>query len=349
MVVYISLFCAPVRLHVLHTAIPTMYCITIILYAQPINEHLILCADCKAVVTVHPAFDIETLDVGDYKYLRKAIQNATKNKKTNPHRVMKTLYHHTYHRVVNITANYGAQCFRDIMVVAKTSIQLGLVKSDIMALSTADTVADVLEVLHDDEDWKDTRLLEEIVNYLPEDARVVAVSLLDRYNSYLKVFEEELPVHELPTSEAAVPEGTRTRVEITVAKKITEYTSNDCKVMLHELLHICWQCPHDEDIVDVNSGSTTVVFLIDKAFTENIIQYSLTANSLWAFQELRVTRVRIGAFELNVVQLLTQHFKEALRGGLIGGMDFVGAIKVCGGCELLILLFASLCNVPCML
>ena len=149
-------------------------------------------------------------------------------------------------------------------------------------------------------------------------------------------------MQELPTSDVAVPEGTRARVEITVAKKITEYTSKDCKVMLHMLLHICWQCPYDEDIVGFKPGSTTVVFLIDK----NIIQYSLTANSLWAFQELRVTRVRVGAFELNVVQLLTLHFKEALRSGLTSGMDFVGATKVCGSCELLILLFASPCNVP---
>ena len=86
----------------------------------------------------------------------------------------------------------------------------------VSALDTADTVADVL---HDDEDWKGTGLLEEIVNYLPEDARAVAVSLLDRYNSYLKVFEEELPVQELPKSDVAVPEGTRARVEITVAKR----------------------------------------------------------------------------------------------------------------------------------
>ena len=300
-----------------------------IVCTAPINEHLIFCTDCKAVVTVHPAYNVETLEEGDYKYLRKAIQNARKNKKANPHMVMKTLYHHTYHRVVNITANYGAQRFRDIMVVARTAIRLRLAKGDIMALDKANTVADVLDVLHDDKDWKDTGLLEEIVNYLPGDARAVAVSLLDRYNSYLKVFEEELPVQDLPTSDVAVPEGTRARVEITVDKKITEYTSKDCIVMLHMLLHICWQCPHDEDIVDVNSGSITVVFLIDKAFTENIIQYSLTSNSLWAFQELRVTRIRVGAFELNVVQLLTQHFKEALYSGLTGVMDFVGATKVC--------------------
>ena len=119
-----------------------------------------------------------------------------------------------------------------------------------------------------------------------------------------------------------------------VAKKITGYAAKDCQEMLHELLHICWHCPRDEDIVDVKPGSTTVVLLIDKAF---IIQYSATASSLWAYQEFRVTRVRVGAFELNVVQLLTQHFKEALRSGLTGGMDFVGATKVCGSCELLVL------------
>ena len=284
-------------------------------------------------MTVDPAYDVETLEERDYKYLRKAIQNARKKKKTNPHMVMKALYHNTYHRVVNITADYEAQRFRDIMVVARTAMRFELVKGDARALNNADTVADVLNAL--DEDWKDTGLLEQIVNYLPEDARVVAVGLLDRYYSYLKVFEEELPVQELPTSDAAVPEGTRARVEITVAKKITEYTFKDCKEMLQELLHICWHCPHDEDIVDVKPSSTTVVFLIDKAFTKIIIQYSATARSLWAFQEFRVTRVRVGAFELNVVQLLTQQFKEALCSGLTGGMDFVGAKKVCGSCELL--------------
>ena len=39
--------------------------------------------------SIDPAYDVETLEEGDYKYLRKAIQNARKNKKTNPHRVMK--------------------------------------------------------------------------------------------------------------------------------------------------------------------------------------------------------------------------------------------------------------------
>ena len=132
-------------------------------------------------MTVDPAYDVETLEKRDYECLRKAIQNARKNKKPDPDRVMKTLYHHTYHRVVSITANYGAQRFGDIMVVAKKAIKLRLVEGDIRALDTADTVAGVLGAL--DEDFKDTGLLKEIVNYLPENAKAVAASLLDRYNS----------------------------------------------------------------------------------------------------------------------------------------------------------------------
>ena len=82
----------------------------------------------------------------------------------------------------------------------------------------------------------------------------------------------------------------------------------------------------------IEQGSTTVVFLIDKAFTENIIHSSRKVSSLWAFQELYVTRVSFGDFELNVVQLLTQQFKEALHSGVTGSMDFVGATTVRGSC-----------------
>ena len=304
--------------------------------------------DCKAVHKIHPAYDVETVEEGDYNYLRKAIRNAARNKTLNPHKVMKTLFHHTHHRVVSIVANYGAQHYRDIMIAVRSAITMGLVKRDVRDLDTAGNVSDVLLTLHNEEDWKDTRLLEEIVVYLPEDASSVATSLLNRYNGYLDVFEEELPVQDLLTKDVedvAVLDETKARVKITVDKMISEFTSKDCKEMLKQLL-IFWKCPHGENIVDVQTGSTTVVFLIDKAFTENIIQYAVTASSLWAFQELKVTRVQVGAFELNVVQLLTQHFKEALRSGLTGGMDFIGATKVCGCCELLFLMFALHASSP---
>ena len=298
-------------------------------------QHVILCTD------VDPAYDVVTPEAGDYKYLRKATKNAAMSKKANPQTLIMALYHETYDRVTRVLVNYRAHDFSGVMATAETA-RLILGHGDPRALNTADTVADVLCVLRVDENWKDTQLLKKILNYLPKDARTtVAVSLLDRYNSYLYVYEEDVSVKDLLTKDASAPDMTKARVEVTVAKNMSEFTCRDCKELADLLLCNSWQCPRDEDIGGVKPGSTIVVFLIDKAFTGNIIQYSLTANSLWAFQELRVTRVRVGDFELNVIQLLTQHFKEALHSGLTGGMDFVGATKVCGRCELLILLFAS--------
>ena len=297
-------------------------------------RHIILCTD------VDPAYDVVTPEAGNYKYLRKATNKAAVNMKANPQTLIMALYHETYDRVTRILGKYRAHDFRDIITTAKAVITVG--HGDARALNSADTVADVLDVLCVDDNWKDTRLLKEIVKYLPKDARTtVAISLLDRYNSYLYVYERGVPVQDLLTKEASAPDMTKARVAVTVANDMSQFTCRDYRELVDLLLYNSWQCPHDEDIVDVQTGSTTVVFLIDKAFTGNIIQYSATASSLWAFQELRVTRVRVGNFDLNVVQLLTQHFKEALRGGLTGSMDFVGAIKVCGVCELLNLLARS--------
>ena len=277
-----------------------------------------------------PAYDVETPEAGDYKYLRKATKKAAMNKKENSPTLIEALYHDHYDRVARILENYRAHDFSGIMATARTAI-IFLGHGDARALSTAGTVADVLYVLHVDNNWKDTRLLKEILNYLPKDARTtVAVSLLNRYNSYLCVYEKDISVQDLLSKDMPASDMSKARVGITVATDMNEYTVRDYKELVYMLLCNSWQCPRDEDIVDVQTGSTTVVFLIDKAFIGNIIQYSATARSLWTFQELRVTRVRVGDFDLNVVQLLTQHFKEALRSGLTGSMDFVGAIKVCG-------------------
>ena len=279
---------------------------------------------------IDPAYDVETPEAGDYKYLRKATKKAAMNKKADPPQTLiMALYHDTYDRVKRILTNYKAHDFSCLMAAATAVIIVG--HGDTKALDMADTVADVLDVLCVDENWKDTRLLKKIVKYLPKDARTtVAISLLDQYNSYLYVYEKGVSVQNLLSKGASAPDMTKARVEVTVYKDMSQFTGRDCRELMELLLYHSWQCPHDEDIVGVQNGSTTVVFLIDKTFTENIIQYSATARSLWAFQELRVTRVRVGAFELNVVQLLTQHFKEALRSGLTGTMDFVGATKVCG-------------------
>ena len=278
---------------------------------------------------VDPAYDVETPEMGNYKYLMKATKKAAMNKKANPQTLIMALYHDTYDRVTRILANYRAQDFSGIMAAARAVIILR--RGDVTALITAGTVADVLSMLHVDENWKCTRFLKEIVNYLPKDARTtVAIRLLDRYNLYLYVYEKGVSVQDLLTKDVSAPDVTKARVEVTVDTDMSDFTCRDYMELVDLLLYNSWQCPHDEDIVDVQTGSTTVVFLIDKAFMGNIIQYSAAASSLWAFQELRVTRVRVGDFDLNVVELLIQHFKEALRSGLTSSIDFVGAIKVCG-------------------
>ena len=278
---------------------------------------------------MEPAYDVETPEARNHKYLKKATKKAAMNKKANPQTLIMALYRDTYDCVTRILAHYEAHAFSDIMAAARAVIIVG--RGDVRALNTADTVADVLNVLRVDEDWEDTRLLKEIVNYLPKDARtIVAIILLYRYNSYLYEYEKDVPVQDMLTKDVSAPDMTKERVEVKVATDMSEYSCRDCKELVDMLLYNSWQCPRVEDLVDVHTGCTTVVFLIDKAFTGNIIQYSTTASSLWAFRELRVTRVRVGHFELNVVKLLTRHFKEALRSGLTGSMDFVGAIKVCG-------------------
>ena len=276
-----------------------------------------------------PAYDVETPEARNHMYLRKATKEAAMNKKANSQRLIMALYHDTYCCVTRLLANYRVHDFRDIITTAKTAIILG--HGDARALNAADTVADVLYVLHINKNWKDTRLLKEIVNYLPKDTRItVAISLLNRYNSYLYVYEKNVSVQDLLTKDTSAPDMTTARAEVTVAMDMSEFTRSDYKELVNMLLYNSWQCPRGEDLVDVQTGSTTLVLLIDKAFMGNIIQFSATVSSLWAFQELRFTRVRVGHFELNVAQLLTQHFKEALRSGLTSSMDFVGAVKVGG-------------------
>ena len=246
---------------------------------------------------------------------------------------MKALYVHTYVCVANILEKEGAQHIMDMVRTARIAIELDLTEGDARALSNILTVAELLEALAVSVKWNNTYLLEEIVNCLPEEARTLAMSILDRYNLYLDVYEDVVTVQDSITKDVAVPEvtGAQVSVEVTVAKDFSEFTGKDCKEMLCLLLCNSWKIPRNKIMfAKAQSGSTTIVFLIDKAFIENIIQYSVESSAVWTFQELCVTWVRIGVFEFNVVQLLSQHFKEALRSGLTGDMDFLGAIKVCG-------------------
>ena len=291
---------------------------------------------------VHPAYDVEE---ADRYYLKKAIMTVAKNKKLDTLKLMRDLYRHTYYSVERIL-DANPQHFRHMVRAAELATEN---EEDERRLSTACTVEELLDTLCIKTKLENTDLLAEIVLSLPEEPRTLAMSLLKRYEGYLEVYDNLVPAQDSLQMQLAVPEGTKPQVavEVTVKKRLDEFMNKDCKDIVNLLLHNSYKIPRIKIMVaDIPPGSTTVVFLIDKAFTENIIHSSRKVSPLWAFQELRVTRVRFGDFELNVVQLLTQHFMEALRGGLTGSMDFVGATKVCGSYELLILLFSSPCNVP---
>ena len=300
-----------------------------------INEHIILCIDRKAVVPfVHPAYDVED---ADRYYLKKAIKKFLKDKKLDTLKLKKDLYRHTYYSVECIL-KANEQHFGYMVRAAELATED---EEDARALTTACTVAELLDKLRIKTKWENTELLAEIALCLPKEAKTLAMKLLNRYDGYLEVYDTFVPAQDSLQKQLAVPDGTKPQVpvEVTVKKHLDEFMNKDCKDIVNLLLHDSYKIPRiDIRATDVQIGSTTVVFQIGKAFTGNIIHFSRTANSLWAFQELRVTRVRFGDFELNVVQLLTQHFKEALCGGLTGSMDFVGATKVRGSCELLILI-----------
>ena len=276
---------------------------------------------------VHPAYDVED---ADRRYLKKAIRTVAKNKKLDTLKLKRDLYRHTYYSVERIL-DANPQHFRHMVRAAELATED---EEDERRLSTACTVEELLDTLRIKTKWADTERLVEIVLCLPKEPRTLAMSLLKRYEGYLEVYDNLVPAQDSLQMQLAVPEGTKPQVpvEVTVKKRLDEFMNKDCKDIVNLLLHNSYKIPRINIMVaDIQPG-TTVVFLIDKAFTENIIHSSRKVSPLWAFQELRVTRVRFGDFELNVVQLLTQHFKEALRSGLTGSMDFVGATKVRGSC-----------------
>ena len=306
-----------------------MYWVSTTCHALPINEHFILCIDRKAVVSfVRPEYDVEE---ADRYYLEKAIKKFLKDKKLDTLKLKKDLYRHTYYSVERIL-EVNAQHFRHMVRAAELATEDEEVAR---ALATTRTVAELLDKLCIKTKWEDTELLAEIVLCLPKEARRLAMKLLNRYDGYLEVYDTFVPAQDSLQKQLAVPELTKSQipVEVTVTKCLTEFMNKDCKDIVNLLLHNSYKIPRIKIMATaIQPGSTTVVFLIDKAFTENIIHSSRKVSSLWAFQELRVTRLRFSDFELNVVQLLTQHFKEALCNGLTGSMDFVGATKVCGSC-----------------
>ena len=265
------------------------------------------------------------------------MKKALKNMKLDSCILMKALYLNTYVRVVDILER-NAQYSNSMVRAAQTAIQLELAEGDVEALTPMLTVAELLERLCISVRWEDTYLLKTMVGCLPEEAGALALNLLERYKLYLDVYDDMVTMQDSLTKVETALEVTKAQilVEVTVTNDLREFTRKDCQEMLELLLHQSLRIPRNKIVVtEARSGDSTIVFIVAKAFTRSIIQYSGERSTLWAYQELSVTRVRVGLFELNVSQLLTRHFKVALHSGLTGNMDFVSATKVCGSCELL--------------
>ena len=279
----------------------------------------------------------------DYQYLQKALKKARK-RKLDPCKLIKKLYTNTYVLVADILERNG-QHSKNIVRAVRTDIELQNAEGDANVLTSTCTVTEVLEKLSISLKWDDTDILERMVCFLPEEARITAVRLLQRYSWYLDMYDEAIELKDSLKNIAALPEGTEAKVsvEVTVDKDFSNFTKKDCKELFTMLLCKAWKVPRNKiTVTGVWSGdSTTVAFSISQVYRQNIL-YSFEESTLWFFQELSITRVRIpGAdlFEVNVSQLLAQRFRQAIRIGLTGNMDFVGATKVRGICEVLVTSF----------
>ena len=271
-------------------------------------------------------------------------------KKLDPSALLKELYTNTFVLVADVLERNGRHS-KNIARAVQTDIDLQNVEGGADVLTPTCTVAEMLKKLRISTLWDDTRILVRMVGYLPEQARILAKRLLKRYNGYLEVFEEadELrhSIKDMLTSPALTKASMS--VEVTMAKEFSKFTKKDCKEIFTMLICKAWKIPRDRIIVNGawSGDSTTVAFSISQVYRQNIILYSFEESTMWFFQELSITRVRIpgaGLFEVNVTQLLAQRFRQAIRNGLTGNMDFVGATKVCGNCELLDTSFGSLYN-----
>ena len=286
-----------------------------------------------------PEYDVE----GVRKYIMKALIQA-QYRELEPSIVMRELYHYTYMRIFNMLKDktHHWEC---MVAAAQAAIRLELGEDKKHGIRDGLTFKELLDSLRIPEKWENTDLLFKIVNSLPEDDKRLALVLLQRYEMYLLFYNTAVKLEHSPMEDAAseVTEG-HTEFEVTVAKDLDEISRMDCELVLR-LLSKVFKIPRETIKIKAfwSGKSTTIAFIISEAFMQNIYQYLFEGNSTWAFKELGVTRVGIpGLFEVTVSQQLTRHFKEALRRGLTGDLDFVGVTKVCGSCELLVLLFTLL-------
>ena len=284
--------------------------------------------ECQPLTSsVSPQYDVEDV----HRYVIRALRQA-EYQELEHSKVIKDLYHNTYMRIFDILKR-NRQHQERMVRAARVAIQLELGEGEENSIRDGLTVTQLLEKLCVPKMWQNTDLLFKIITSLPNEDKRLAAVLLERYESYLHFYNKAVKLKNSPENVAAAPDVTEAQgqLEVTVAMDLDEISCMDCEELVFLLLSMACKIPRNKIKVKAfwSGKSTTIVFIIDKAFMQNILQCLSEGNSMWAYKELGVTRVLIGVFEVNVSQLLTQHFKEALRSGLTGNMDFVGVTKVC--------------------
>ena len=269
--------------------------------------------------------DVEEID---RRCLERAIRTAQR-KKLHPYQIIKSLYYNTYERVSTILVH--ELCCEDMKRAAKTLTELGLAKADSSKLEEAKSVHQLLEVLSISTRWDDTELLSKLIAKLPVEKWRQAEELLQRYDLYLEVFSRYTQISDHPI-ESKVASESQVTLEITSVVDFSEFREKDCRDILTLLLNVAYQIPKPAVAVNgaCSDNSTTVSFLVNKAFIQSIMLKTCTDPlTLWVFLELHISRVRIpGLFEVNVVRLLNLQLATALRSGLNGGADFFGVTTV---------------------
>ena len=260
------------------------------------------------------------------RYVRRALRQAQYQKLEHT-KVIKDLYENTYLSISYILERNWLHQERMVRTAQVAMHGENIIPDGL-------TVKELLGELCIWKKWENTDLLFKIVNSLPEDEKSLALVLLDRYESYLLFYNKAVSLKNSPMKDAAASEVTdaQAQLEITVAKDLDEISRMDCEEMVLLLLSKACKIPRSKikAIAFWSSNSATIAFVISKSFMQNVLKYLFEGNSMWAFKELGVIRVRIPSlFEVDVSELLTLHFKEALRSGLTGEMDFVAATKVC--------------------
>ena len=295
--------------------LPSNYCI------------MFLSADSKPIVSnsPHQLLDVERND----RFELKMAMRRAKKRKLDPKMLIQKLYRNTFFFIEGILIG-SEQHFNNIVRALRGRIEHGEGVAEV--LTDACTVKELIEKLDISGRWFDIDLVKQMVFAIPGEPGNLALDLLEWYYCYLDTYNSIVNVED-PNDVLALPEMTcgTVRFEVTVDQEFKEFTKKDCRELFTLVLCTALNIPQNMAApTQAWSGdSTTVAFIVSKAFMQNIILYSVEATAVWAYQELHVTRLRIpGLFEMNVSQLLTQHLRQAIYNGLIGNMDFVGTTKV---------------------